>query len=254
MVDKKRYWLGSVGPLIYDADNDVPDSGGILAAATPQSGIVCEGIIKAFGTPAADEDVLRKVDIGSVTGVTGPGSSTDNAVARWDGAGGNTLQNSGVTIDDSDNVVAAGSITSDAGLLGQVLGDGTAGRVLRQIYVLFEDGTNASTIKCSIVSEWNGDADGPTDNCAKGASTGNFTWNAGGTEVTIDATAFSGDVIMAHGQLAITGAGVFSTAYVRASGGDLLIKLYDSSAAGQDVSSLVDTGNLYISILYLTDA
>lgn len=36
--------------------------------------------------------------------VNGPGSSTDNALVRWDGAGGDTIQNSAITIDDSDNV------------------------------------------------------------------------------------------------------------------------------------------------------
>jgi hypothetical protein len=38
-------------------------------------------------------------------GVAGPVSSTDNAVARWDGTGGSTLQNSTeVTIDDTSNL------------------------------------------------------------------------------------------------------------------------------------------------------
>lgn len=39
--------------------------------------------------------------------VTGPASSTDNAVARFDGAGGKTLQDSAVTVSD----VAAGAVT-----------------------------------------------------------------------------------------------------------------------------------------------
>ncbi len=42
--------------------------------------------------------------------VSGPGSSTDNAVARWDGTGGDTLQDSGVIIDDSDNLTLPGTI------------------------------------------------------------------------------------------------------------------------------------------------
>lgn len=36
--------------------------------------------------------------------VAGPASSTDNAVARFDGTGGKTLQNSSVTIDDQGNI------------------------------------------------------------------------------------------------------------------------------------------------------
>ena len=43
--------------------------------------------------------------------VTGPGSSTGNAVARFDGTGGKTLKNSGVTVDDSNNMTVAGDIT-----------------------------------------------------------------------------------------------------------------------------------------------
>jgi hypothetical protein len=44
--------------------------------------------------------------------VRGPASSTDNAIARFDGTTGRVVQNSGVTIDDSGNVIlpAAGDI------------------------------------------------------------------------------------------------------------------------------------------------
>jgi hypothetical protein len=48
-----------------------------------------------FGTPAGGGDV------------TGPGSSTDNAIARFNGTGGDTLQDSGIAIDDSDNLQMA---------------------------------------------------------------------------------------------------------------------------------------------------
>jgi hypothetical protein len=41
----------------------------------------------------------------------GPGSATDNAVVRFDGTGGGTTQNSGVIIDDSNNVTGIGQIT-----------------------------------------------------------------------------------------------------------------------------------------------
>ena len=39
-----------------------------------------------------------------IVGVNGPSSSTDNAVVRFDGTTGKVIQNSGVTIDDSNNV------------------------------------------------------------------------------------------------------------------------------------------------------
>jgi hypothetical protein len=41
--------------------------------------------------------------------IVAPASSTDNAVARFDGVTGKLLQNSGVTIDDSSNIVVPGT-------------------------------------------------------------------------------------------------------------------------------------------------
>jgi len=42
----------------------------------------------------------------------GPSAATDNAIARFDGTGGKTLQNSGPTIDDSGNLVLSAKIYS----------------------------------------------------------------------------------------------------------------------------------------------
>jgi|GEM_PF-5023314 len=66
--------------------------------------------------------------------VTGPGSSTDEAIARFDGAGGKTLQNSAVTLDNSGNLsgittaaiasyrlIAHGSATLAAGTIAVAL-------------------------------------------------------------------------------------------------------------------------------------
>jgi hypothetical protein len=46
--------------------------------------------------------------------VVGGASSTDNAIARYDGTTGKIIQNSGVTIDDSDNISAVGLNLSGA--------------------------------------------------------------------------------------------------------------------------------------------
>lgn len=43
--------------------------------------------------------------------VSGPGSSTDNAIARWDGATGTLIQNSGVILDDSNNITGVNDLT-----------------------------------------------------------------------------------------------------------------------------------------------
>jgi hypothetical protein len=68
-------------------------------------------------TPFSDTDNLYfSIDVSGDKGdpgdISGPGSSTDNAVVRWDGTSGAATQNSSVTIDDSGNVTTAGRIHS----------------------------------------------------------------------------------------------------------------------------------------------
>jgi len=68
-------------------------------------------------SPFSDTDNLYfSIDVSGDKGdpgdLAGPGSSTDNAVVRWDGTSGTTTQNSSVTIDDSGNVTTAGRIHS----------------------------------------------------------------------------------------------------------------------------------------------
>ena len=45
--------------------------------------------------------------------VSGSGSSTDNAIVRWDGTTGTMIQNSGVDIDDMDNLTTPGILIAD---------------------------------------------------------------------------------------------------------------------------------------------
>lgn len=50
------------------------------------------------------------------SGVSGPASSTDNAVVRWDSTTGTIIQNSGVIVDDTNNVTGVVALTMN-GLL-----------------------------------------------------------------------------------------------------------------------------------------
>jgi len=45
-------------------------------------------------------------------GLAGPGTTTDNAVVRWDGVDGSAVQNSGVTISDTDALSVPGDLLS----------------------------------------------------------------------------------------------------------------------------------------------
>jgi hypothetical protein len=68
---------------------------------------------------ASTGDVLTVQSNGTVAfavsaGISGSTGSTDNAVLRADGTGGATLQNTGVTIDDSNNILTSGYIRTGA--------------------------------------------------------------------------------------------------------------------------------------------
>ncbi len=56
------------------------------------------------------------VDLGA--GVVGPGTSTDNAIARWDGTTGETIQNSLVIIGDTGAVSGITTLTTSGLITG----------------------------------------------------------------------------------------------------------------------------------------
>jgi hypothetical protein len=94
--------------------NDIIDE---LVATQTELGVNPSG---AFSDVAA-----RLASLSSGT-VGGPGSSTDNAVTRWDGTTGALLQNSNVIIDDNNNLgVGTGSIGSGA-VKNIIVSSGTA--------------------------------------------------------------------------------------------------------------------------------
>jgi hypothetical protein len=145
----------SVGVLVYQstvsfvsrtltAGIGVTVSNGTGESGNPTFAVDIDGLT-AETTPA-DNDLVMVYDasagtirkftrtnfLSGVAGdVVGPGSSTDNALARWDGAGGGTLQNSVVTIDDSGNIEMANAridspklrdVSYDVNALGSVSG------------------------------------------------------------------------------------------------------------------------------------
>ena len=119
-------------------------------------------------------DIGLAGDKGDPGDVTGPASSTDNAIVRWDGTGGNLVQDSGVVIDDSgrvgigtsspdEAVHVVGSVLAGAADLGTVtyssvdqfiaMGSGVAGILINNTsttgvgYITFGDGAIAGRIQ-----------------------------------------------------------------------------------------------------------
>ena len=125
-----------------------------------------------------------------------------------------------------------------------ILGDGTAGRVLRSSTLKVENGTTGNTLKCTLTSRWNGDAISATDDIAKSATTGDFSLNVNGAQLTIEASGLSGNVIavLASQIYANASTTVFDISASHYNN-DILITFYNSSTgAGLDTTVLVDTG------------
>jgi hypothetical protein len=77
--------------------------------------------IAGNGTITGNLTVSGTLSASGITGaVTGPASSTDNAIARFNGTGGGVIKNSGVTIDASNNLVTAGSVDAASYKVGGV--------------------------------------------------------------------------------------------------------------------------------------
>lgn len=126
--------------------------------------------------------------------VTGPGSSTDNAAARFDGTGGKTLQDSSLLIDDSGNISSFGgqiafpatqNPSSDANTLDD-----------------YEEGTWTPT--------WGGFSSDPTSGAARYEKVGRIVkaslngWNSGTSNattktITLPFTAGAADVMAGVG-------------------------------------------------------
>lgn len=94
-------------------------NGGTGDGATPTAGAVAYGNGTAYAFTAAGTagQVLISGGTGAPTwttygggDVSGPASSTDNAIARYDGTTGKIIQNSGITIDDNANTAGVRSI------------------------------------------------------------------------------------------------------------------------------------------------
>lgn len=134
-------------------------------------------------------------------------------------------------------------------------GDGTAGRVRRGIRLIIDDGTDASTLKCTVESSWNGDTIATTDNIVKDDTTGNFTLDSNGKILTIEAAGLSGNVKHVQAFLDANDSGTPLFPSGLATSNDIAIRLRaNAGGVPQDMTVLVDTGPVYLEITYITDA
>ncbi len=112
------------GVATLDAGSKIPVAQ-IPAVALPEVHVVADTAARLALTVQEGDEAIQ-LDDGSHwiydgsawhqrpsgSGISGPSSSTDNALVRWDGTTGSVVQDSGVTLDDSDNMTVPGTINT----------------------------------------------------------------------------------------------------------------------------------------------
>ena len=105
--------VGTTAAISINEDQDVTISDGAIdfdvASHDGTNGLKLGGTLVT--SSATELNLLDGKTIGAATGIGdtyGPGSAVNNAIARFDGTGGKTIQNSNVTISDDPPVVKVG--------------------------------------------------------------------------------------------------------------------------------------------------
>lgn len=160
----------------------------------------------------------------STGSVTGPGSSTDNAIVRFDGTGGSTVQNSGIIIDDSNNITGPKLITigDNSSGPGEIRFNNTAGNH----YVGLKAGT-LSADKTWVLPT----SDGTSGQALKTDGSANLGWSSfvsGPGTSTSNAIATYNDTtgnVLANNSITISGTTITASALsLRSTSASLLIK------------------------------
>lgn len=128
---------------------------------------------------------------GGIGDVVGPSSSTDNAVARFDGTTGKVIQNSGVIIDDSNNLTGLNSLTTTTLIVTSTITTGDNIIVLNDqvvgvpvanagIEVTRGSSTNSTLLWDESLDRWTAGLVGGTSTILLNSDRGNLT--AAGTD------------------------------------------------------------------------
>ena len=105
--------VGDTEPVRLDSLEELVATGFSFGAVVEETPVSTDYLL--FGD-VSDSTTNKKATLAAmltaITSVGGPGSSTDNAVARFNGTTGSTIQNSGVIVDDSNNVSGVAALTA----------------------------------------------------------------------------------------------------------------------------------------------
>lgn len=252
--------LGTPSVLTLTNATGLPVVGGGTGASTlTDAGVLIgngTGVVQATSAGTSGQ-VLTSNGVGvdptfqtvSGTGdVAGPASATDNALSRFDGTTGKTIQNSAATLDDSGNLTATsfigdGSSLTGIGGTGDVDGpasstdnaitrfDSTTGKIIQNSGVIIDDSNNISGVGTLDLGTALAVADG-------GSGAGTFT--DGGVIIGNGTSALQATSAGTSGQvLTSNGTGVDPTFQTVVAGDPT----YGSESAASDDAVFVDENN-----------
>jgi len=146
------------------------------------------------------------------------------------------------------------------GLVGStpraVLGDATAGRVLRASRVFIANPSAPDCIQVSMLNSWNGDAISAETDLAKGGSTTSFALDADGKTLTIKGSALAGNAIgVVAAIICYNACETYMVVQGSISGNDIeLLFRHANTGANLDLPALVDNNSFMVFLTYVTDA
>ena len=119
--------VNTVSPNMVLEDPGVGVNTVTFSAPDPVSGSYTVTMPPAVGTLNQILSTDASGNLSWVNGnMVGPGSSTDNAITRFDGVTGNIVQNSGILLDDADSITGVVGLTASGTVSGGTITDGTA--------------------------------------------------------------------------------------------------------------------------------
>jgi hypothetical protein len=137
-------------------------------------------------------------------GVAGPGSSTDSAIALWDGTDGDTLKNSTITIDGSGNMAGISSVTMTERASQPTMASGTGALWTRNDTPSVPVFTDDTSVDYSVLHY------SPVKRPCRVATTANVATLSGGAPLVVDGvTLVTGDRVLVWNQSTASQNGIY---------------------------------------------
>ncbi|MBA7607363.1 hypothetical protein ES703_14522 [subsurface metagenome] len=231
----RRCGLGDMLKSVYDSNED-----GVIAVAQTQADMTKavydsneDGVIAVAQTEADMTKAVYDSIIGALVALAADHS------AQHESGGSDALNVTGLT-----------GTTPRA-----LLGDAHSGRVLRELRLAIDDGTNANTLKCTLSDRWNSTNQSAVDNISKGTTTGGFFLSGTGQQLVIGSAILEGLPRMAIGVTHKNNNTADTTPAIVSSTDSILVYLFHVTGGTMfDMTDFADNGLIHLNILYITDA